>query len=119
MWYFCSFNLRSSANSECGVIMAVVQIRNAAGAKGDREEMPKRDLISKRAMLRIVENKDKQYQDMRRQYEQRIINKVSENSYLRNNEKVALMLLKKQERLTYYVGVVTFLVGGGLGWLIP
>lgn len=93
--------------------MAVIQIRNAAGAKGvEREEMPKRDLISKRAMKRIVENKDKQYHEMRRRLEERIQNKVSECSYLRHN-------LRNQERLTYYVGAVTLLIGGGLGWLIP
>ncbi len=90
----------------------IVQIRNAAGSKGEREEEPKRDLISKRAMLRIIANKDKQYHEMRRKYEERLIKKTSEVSFTQH-------MLRNQERLTYYVGAVTFLIGGGLGWLIP
>jgi hypothetical protein len=96
--------------------MAVIQIRNAAGSKDvEREEMPKRDLISKKAMKRIIENKDHQYHDMRRKYEERLIRKTSEVSYTQHN-------LRMQEKLTYKIGAAAFfiggLIGGGLTWLM-
>lgn len=93
--------------------MAIIQIRNAAGAKGvEREEMPKRDLISKRAMRKIVEAKDAQLRECGSKNRSVV-------AMAQHNEQYFKILLKKQERLTYYVGAVTFLIGGGLGWLIP
>lgn len=94
--------------------MGLVRIRDA----GEDKERFMEPHVSKRVLHRIIENKDKQYKEMRQHMEHKLHEKQMEVGLHLHNEKNYERIIKERERITYLVGVVSFLVGGGLGWLI-
>lgn len=94
--------------------MGLVRIRDA----GQEKERFTEPHIAKRVLHRIVENKDKQYKEMRSHYEEKLHYKINEVAMHVHNEKQYQRMLKERERITYYVGGIASLIGGVVGWLI-
>jgi hypothetical protein len=92
--------------------MANLHIRNAGE---EREEEP---MIKQSSMKRILQDKDRQYIDMRHNLEHKIHEKNMEVGLHVHNEKQYLRIVKEKERLIYVASGCSFFVGGLLGWLI-
>lgn len=76
-----------------------------------------RPTISKKAMNRIVENKDHQYKEMRSHYEEKLHYKVNEVAMHVHNEKQLSRVITEKERLIYVVGGLSFFAGGLVGFV--
>lgn len=90
----------------------MVRIRNAGQ---EREDEP---VVSKKAFERVCEQKDKQYKEMRHTLEERIRNKVTEVSLHIHNESNYRRIIAEKERMTYYVGGISFFLGGAIGFIL-
>ena len=91
-----------------------LRVRNGGQEREDDLE----PVIKKKTLQRVVENKDKQYKEMRSHYEEKLHYKINEVAMHVHNEKHLTRVIKEKDRLIYVASGLSFFVGGALGWLI-